>query len=217
MGNSGSPAKEVTPTPSSHSCASHWFYFQIHPGPTTSLYLCPLTFTHTPLSSTPSSLMPNPPASGPLGQLFPWTFPEMGPLPPPHQKVPSPRPSSYSCLTITLIFFIACMKKMLIYSCLPPKNGAQGLGLRLLSPLHPQHLHGSLTQAWGMMPCCPYCERRCHSCASEKQDSLVPTSRERAQSWVTPPYPARFFIRKRLSTSQGALLRFKGKMKSESF
>ena len=147
MGNSGSPAK-VTSTPSSHSYASHWSYFQIHPRPTTSLYLCPLTFTHTSLSSTPSSLMPNPPASGSPGQLFPWSFPEMGPLPPPHQKVPSPRPSSYSCLTITLIFFIAYMKKMLIYSCLPHKNGAQGLGLRpsfsSASPAPARKLNSSL-------------------------------------------------------------------------
>lgn len=102
----------------------------------------PLQHTKLPYAKPTSFRVPR--ATG----KFPWSFPEMGPLPPPHQKVPSPRPSSYSCLTITLIFFIAYMKKMLIYSCLPHKNGAQGLGLRpsfsSASPAPARKLNSSL-------------------------------------------------------------------------
>ena len=131
-------------------------------------YHFPLTFTHTHLSSTPSSLMPNPPASGPPGQLFPWSFPETGPLPPPHQ-VPSPRHSSYSCLTTTLIFFTACITNKNAYLFVSPRQERSPRARTLPFFLLCIPSICMEAQAWEMIPCCPY-ECRCHSCASERQD-----------------------------------------------
>lgn len=65
--------------------------------------LCPSLTCTSPAPQPP--LCQAYPASGPLGQLvpkpetlFPWSFPDMGLLPPPQQGVPSHRHSSHHCL-----------------------------------------------------------------------------------------------------------------------